>query len=309
MSGTVAADAAATPTEFEALLAHRLAGLAVAPLEAIDAEVVAAQRALCELLGTDRSAVWQGTPAAPDVLRLTHLATLDEIPPVPDGTTANGLFPWITGRLLAGELVALPDIEALPEDAAIDLANLRHYGDRSTLAIPLATPAGAPHGAISFAATTRRIAWSPALLVRAQLVAEIVRAVLARKRAEEAARAERDRLEALHAAARRDRAELRKVWNAVEQAPAGVLMVDVDRGVIEYANPEALRRRGLLARGARRPASVAPVGPPARPRSASAPRRCARARRGRARSRSGARTAWCASTARAPRPPARARIG
>jgi PAS domain S-box-containing protein len=172
--------------EFEAALADQLSVLLAAAPEELDAAVIAAQRAMCTLLSMDRSAIWQGSPEAPEVLRLTHLCTLDTIPPFPEGVTTNASFPWFTRQLLDGRTVVVPDVAALPAEADVDRRSLQYYLDQSTLAIPFAKSPGAIRGAISFAATTRRESWPDHLVVQCGLVVRVIQSVLTRKHADEA---------------------------------------------------------------------------------------------------------------------------
>ena len=171
--------------DLETRLADRLSQLVAATPETVDAEIVEAQRDLCRLLGMDRSAIWQGTAQAPDTLGLVYLCTLDEIPPVPQGVTTNGAFPWITRQLLAGKTVAIPDVSALPEEASVDRDSLLYYLDKSTLAIPFADRPGLMRGAISFAATTRHESWPDSVLAQCRLIAQVISSVLSRKRAQQ----------------------------------------------------------------------------------------------------------------------------
>ncbi len=175
-------------TQLETTLTDHLAILLATPVDAIDPAIIETQRELCRLLGTDRSAIWQGSTEAPHTLRLTHLCTLDEIPAVPEGITANAAFPWITQQLLAGKTVAIPDLTVLPAEAATDRESLLYYLDRSTLAIPLVLGSGQVRGAISFAATTRQEPWPKATLTHCRLVAQVIGSVLARKQVGEALR-------------------------------------------------------------------------------------------------------------------------
>jgi signal transduction histidine kinase/CheY-like chemotaxis protein len=178
----------------ESVLADEFANLIAASPEGLRAAIVRAQRSLCTILGMDRSAIWQGSSDAPEKLRMTHLCTLDQIPPVPEDITANGAFPWFTEQLLAGRTVAVPDIEALPPEAAVDRSSLAHYLDKSTLAIPFRRGPGECAGAVSFAATTRKESWSHLLLAQCRLVVQVIHAVLLRASAEDAAQTERTKL-------------------------------------------------------------------------------------------------------------------
>jgi signal transduction histidine kinase/CheY-like chemotaxis protein len=181
-----AGSTAATP--FNNALADQFASLITASPANLHAAVIAAQRAMCAILNMDRSSIWQGSVEAPEVLRMTHLCTLDEIPPVPTDITANGAFPWFTGQLLAGQIVAVPDVGALPPEAAGDRASFEHYGDKSTLAIPFPRRPGERAGVVAFAATTRRESWSEPVLTKCQLIVGVLHAVLLRASAEETAR-------------------------------------------------------------------------------------------------------------------------
>ncbi len=152
----------------------------------------------------DRSAIWQSTPDAPEVLALTHVCTLDEIPPVPPGMSANLFFPWIVKQLFDGRIVAIPDTQALPDEASIDRDSFLHYGDKSTLAIPFQQSGGAVRGCISFTATARHEQWSEQVLTHCRLITHVVHSVLLRKHAERDAREERMRLRTVLDSTERD---------------------------------------------------------------------------------------------------------
>jgi signal transduction histidine kinase/ActR/RegA family two-component response regulator len=181
-------------TQFDSALADQFASLITASPQDLHAAVISAQRTMCTILGMDRSSIWQGSSEAPEVLRMTHLCTLDEIPPVPADITSNREFPWFTAQLLAGRTVAVPDNDALPREAAVDRASLAYYLDKSTLAIPFPRRPGECAGVITFSATTRRESWSEAVLAKCRLVVEVIHAVLLRASAEEATRTERTKL-------------------------------------------------------------------------------------------------------------------
>ncbi len=190
--------------QLQGRLADQLAALAAAPFEQIDAAIVDAQRELCRILGMDRSAIWQSTPVSPEVLALTHLCTLDEIPPVPPGMSANQFFPWITKQLFEGRIVAIPDTHALPAEASVDRDSFLHYGDKSTLAIPFQQSDGPVRGCISFTATARHEQWSEHVLTHCRLITHVVHSVLLRKQAERDAREERMRLRTVLDSTERD---------------------------------------------------------------------------------------------------------
>lgn len=190
--------------QLQGRLADQLAALAAAPFEQIDEAIVGAQRELCRMLGMDRSAIWQSTADEPDVLALTHMCTLDEIPPVPPNMSANQFFPWIVKQLFDGQIVAIPDTHALPPEASVDRDSLMHYGDKSTLAIPFQQSGGPVRGCISFTATARHEQWSELVLTHCRLISHVVHSVLLRKHAERDAREERMRLRTVLDSTERD---------------------------------------------------------------------------------------------------------
>jgi signal transduction histidine kinase len=191
--------------QLQGRLADQLAALAAAPFEQIDDAIVEAQRELCRMLGMDRSAIWQSTPEAPEVLALTHLCTLDEIPPVPPGMNASQFFPWIVKQLFEGKIVAIPDTHALPTpEASVDRDSFLHYGDKSTLAIPFQQSGEPVRGCISFTATARHEQWSEQVLTQCRLITHVVHSVLRRKQSEREARDERMRLRTVLDSTERD---------------------------------------------------------------------------------------------------------
>ncbi|MEI7733743.1 MAG: PAS domain-containing protein, partial [Verrucomicrobiota bacterium] len=173
---------------FEKLLADLQGELLAVDPEHLDDAIISAQRQLCHFLGTDRSALWQGSTEEPQRLRLTHLCTLDAIPPVPQDVTANSLFPWITAQLLAKQPVIVRDPGTLPAEAAVDRDNLIYYGDKGTVAIPLTLGEVPIFGALSFAATTQVRVWTEALLAQCKLIAQVFSSAMARKLSEQALR-------------------------------------------------------------------------------------------------------------------------
>ncbi|MCE9645725.1 MAG: PAS domain S-box protein [Chloroflexi bacterium] len=180
-----AEDELAARLTFEKLLTDIQASFLVAIGDDFDRAVINAQRQLCEFLGTDRSALWQGSIDRPQTLRLTHLCTLDEIPPVPEGVTANAEFPWITRQLLDGKVVAIPDVNVMPVEAVRDRERLLYYGDKSTLAIPFSFGEPQLFGTLSFAATHQPAHWSESILFQCQMLAQVMSGVLAKKQAED----------------------------------------------------------------------------------------------------------------------------
>ena len=103
---------------------------------------------------------------------------------IPKHAEASDYFPWVTRRLLAGDTVAIAELDDLPAEAAADLAALRRFGTRSTVAVPLQAH-GAVLGCLSFATTRRARQWPGELITRLELIAQVFAKALARARTEE----------------------------------------------------------------------------------------------------------------------------
>jgi formate hydrogenlyase transcriptional activator len=215
--------------DFEALLWDLFLRLMDVPGERVEAEILNAQRRLCRALDLDRSTLWQTRPDDPRRLRVTHmfdaehdaqvLTSLDgsvargqgreflaSDASVSQGAEASQYFPWLNGRVLAGDTVTIADLGDLPEEAAADAEALRRFGTRSTVIVPL-TVHGAVLGCLSFATTKRTRAWSAALVAEFERVAQVFAKALARGRTEEQLRAALESLKQL-----RDRLEHENVY-------------------------------------------------------------------------------------------------
>ena len=130
-------------------------------------------------------------------LTLTHFYAAEEglLPPM-RGMSAEELFPWLQGEMLAGRAVCVSSLEGLPPEAALDRDNLRRFGVRSNLTLPLSVGGASTVAALGFNSTRSEREWPESLVKRLRLVGQVFANALARKRAEEALGAGRDRLEA-----------------------------------------------------------------------------------------------------------------
>ena len=213
--------------EFETLIADLSSRFINLPAGDVDREIEDAQRRVCEVLGIDLSALWQGTAADGTPLTLTHFYAAEEglLPPM-RGMSAEELFPWLQGEMLAGRAVCVSSLEELPPEAALDRDNLRRFGVRSNLTLPLSVGGASTVAALGFNSTRSERDWPEPLVKRLRLVGQVFANALARKRAEEALGAGRDRLEAA--------ADL-----------AGLAFYEVD-----FADADRLRRRPVPRRSA-----------------------------------------------------------
>jgi PAS domain S-box-containing protein len=201
--------------EFETLIADLSSRFINLPADEVDRAIEDAQRRVCEALGLDLAALWQASAAAPGSLALTHFYSSQEglLPPM-RGMSAREYFPWLEQEMLAGRGVAVSSLEHLPEAAALDRDNLRRFGVKSNLTLPLSVGGASRFGALGFIATREERDWPDALVKRLQLVAQVFSNALARKRADEALRESEERL-AL----------------AADSAEAGLWILDYGTGV------------------------------------------------------------------------------
>ena len=169
---------------FEALLFDISARFIALPVDRIDGEIVSAQRQICESLGLDISVLWQMSPDDPG----TFLSTQIHVPadydvPVPD-MDGQGFFPWTLAQLVRGETVALSRLTDIPPEGARDLEILRHHRILSSVCFPLSAGGAQLFGAVSFSTYRRQLTWTPDLLEKLGLVAQVFANAISRKRSD-----------------------------------------------------------------------------------------------------------------------------
>ena len=181
--------------EFETLLADLSSRFVNLPPAEVGHEIEEVQRRICETLGVDLSALWEGTASAEFPLTLTHFYSAQEglLSPIL-GMSAGEYFPWIEQEMLAGRVVAFSSLAELPEEATTDRENMRMFGVQSNLTIPLSVGGTATVGALGFNTTRAERDWPAVLVTRLQLVAQVFANALARRRADEALRDSEARL-------------------------------------------------------------------------------------------------------------------
>ena len=204
---------------FEALMADLSAGFIRLAATQMDGAIENAQRAVCEHLDLDRSALFQRCDKEPEKLLLTHLYQRDgvEAPPVerragPNSTLssiwvlentdgpqyyaqidANAVFPWMYQRLRRRETMVVHTPDDLPSEATCDKERLLRYGTRSTVVVPLFIGADWL-GCLTFASMRESRHWSPLLVRRFEFVANVFTNALARKHADHALGESEERL-------------------------------------------------------------------------------------------------------------------
>ena len=134
------------------MLAELSAALLTQRTEEIDREIERMLERVGEEMEFDR-AVLAERIEGPNKARVTHSWTRAGITAVPN-TFEGAAFPWVMGRLARGEPVHVPQLEALPAEAAIDRLSFEQAGVRSLTAVPLVVQ-GTVVGALAFSSLRR----------------------------------------------------------------------------------------------------------------------------------------------------------
>jgi signal transduction histidine kinase len=170
--------------DFEKLLADLSATFVRVSVEDIDSEIEKCLQRIVLAMDVDRSTIVQINPADGG-LYATHQWAREGIGTPDRGVMTNAAeaIPWITGKIRAGQLIALSSVEELPPEASRNLAVARHEGIKSHITIPLRI-GGVVVGAALFGAIISEKAWTQIEVQRLKLVAEIFGNALERKRVE-----------------------------------------------------------------------------------------------------------------------------
>ncbi len=179
---------------FEALLAELSARFVNLPAEQVDSVIHESLRRICECLRLENCGLWQWDTEDPTIFVLTHLHRPRNDPPTPGRMEGAMYFPWCQSRLLARQTIVLPSTEDAPPEAVRDRESWRHFGIKSSLSFPLMTGMGPVFGVLGFSEVTQAREWTPLLVQRLHLVAEILANALTRKRTELELQESRERL-------------------------------------------------------------------------------------------------------------------
>ena len=179
---------------FETLISDLSLRFVNVPADRVDREIEDAQRAICECMGLEHSSLWQTSTQNPDELVLTHLYRDPELPRPPERMSASEFFPWTQVKLMAGEIVSVPNTAEAPPEASRDRETWQRFGMKSTLCFPLSVGGGTVSGVVSFDAAREVRPCPEPLLKRLQLIAQVFANALERKRAEQKLRDSEARL-------------------------------------------------------------------------------------------------------------------
>jgi len=199
---------------FEALLSDLAAGFINLEPERVDQAIEDCLRRIVEALDLDRSTLAQRSG---DDLVITHSWAVpgqDRSPRLWGRTD----LPWMFGRITAGASVVFSRPADLPAEAVIDKAMFQRLGPRSNATMPLIV-GGKIIGALGFGTLRRERTWTPAVLARLQLVAQMVGTVLARRDTDRQLRAALAENEQLRARLERENRYLREQARSTAGAP------------------------------------------------------------------------------------------
>jgi C4-dicarboxylate-specific signal transduction histidine kinase/ABC-type uncharacterized transport system substrate-binding protein len=190
---------------FETLLAELSAALLTQRTGELDREIERMLQRVAEEMEFDRAILAERIGGGSSA-RVTHSWTRAGIAAVPPMFETEA-YPWTTGRLASGDPVHVPQLEALPTEAAVDRLSLERAGIRSLTVVPLAVQ-GTVVGGLGFSSLRREREWPVELVPRLQLLADVFAGVLARQRADSAVRESDERRRQAEKEAQRQREEL-----------------------------------------------------------------------------------------------------
>jgi signal transduction histidine kinase len=162
------------------LLAELSATFVRLPPEQVDQELTQWLQRIGFFLKIDRSVITQVNPVNGEVL-VTHQWAREGVRENPIGLKTAKVMPWLTGRILAGELTVLSSEADLPAEGAKDLECGRLVGFKSMVLVPFKI-GGVIVGCVTFGAILRERTWSPRIVQRLRLVAEVFGGALERQR-------------------------------------------------------------------------------------------------------------------------------
>jgi formate hydrogenlyase transcriptional activator len=215
---------ASAPGQFSQLLLELSVRFVHLPPDQVDGEIEDALRRVCELLGIQRSSLWQGSHEAPDKWRLTHVYqhpdhagvlvqadgeivprggwTLFQpaVPPRRMVMAAQEYFPWVSRKLRRNEIVVLNSLDDLPPAAAHDRKSFTQLGGRSILVFPLVA-GDRVFGVLSFAMLGEERTWVKDIVDNLHLISQTFAYALTRKIDDLALRQSEERLNAAATAA------------------------------------------------------------------------------------------------------------
>ena len=164
---------------FDRLIADLCAAFVRVTVDEIDDEVNSWLKRIVLAMGIDRSTV-----AELDSLgrgAFSHGWARDPNQIVRQPLDVNVLAPWFVKKVTAGETVIFSRLADLPEEAAVDRESFRLHGTKSNVTIPIRA-AGEVVAGVGFDSMHRERQWTPGIVDRLRLVAQILGYAFERKK-------------------------------------------------------------------------------------------------------------------------------
>lgn len=167
--------------DFEELVIELSAAFVRVPASDIDREIDQWLKKIVLRLDLDRSSVGQIDPATGKLI-IVHQWVRKGLVGLPIKMELAQGAPWFAQTLLDGRTTVFSRVKELPREFDEDLKTFKRYVPKSNVTIPLKI-GGEIVGAVGFATIRKERTWTPRLIRRLQLVAEIFGNALERKRA------------------------------------------------------------------------------------------------------------------------------
>jgi len=180
--------------DMQHMISSMAAGLLAAPADLMDAAIDQTLQRSGEHIGADRAYLFLYSE---DGARMsnTHEWCADGIEPQRHKVQNVPLemAPWLWQQIRAGRRVVVPDVATLPPEAAAEKALFEDQQIQSLFALPLQN-SGKTYGFVGFDAVRVQRDWADEEIELLKVVADVISSALARKRAERAVEANKERL-------------------------------------------------------------------------------------------------------------------
>jgi len=164
---------------FEDLLSELSATFVRVRADLVDQEITRWLERIGRFLKLDRSSIAQVDESGTQ--RVSHQWAREGVRPNIVGLILNKMAPWLSEKVAAGEVVVISSTSELPPEASQDLEFGAQLGIKSLVAIPFKV-GGVVVGGVSFASVLKERDWSPRVIQRLRLVAEIFGSAIERQR-------------------------------------------------------------------------------------------------------------------------------
>ena len=174
--------------QFEHLLSGLSARFVNMPADQVDAEIENGLRQVLEFFQVDRCALLR-LLLDKSSFQITHIASSDNVPPVPAGVELpRSIYPWIYEKLAEKhEVLSISRLDDMPAEANVDRQTCIEWGIGSFVNIPILIGESVNH-VINVNSVKDERVWPEELFPRLRLLGEIFVNALERRQAQEAAR-------------------------------------------------------------------------------------------------------------------------